>query len=314
MDVDLRLLRYFSAVAEEGNLTRAARRLFVSQPALSKQIQRLEALLDVELFVRSRDGMQLTDPGRVLAARMPALLANWDDALSEVRAAASRSARVLRIGFLASAANEATPRIVETFRREQPGWEVVMRQAAWSNPTAGLLTGDTDVGLLRLPCPDQHRLRVAMLFTEPRWVALPTTHPLAGRNEIRCGELWDEPFVAAAPESGRWRDFWLGVDERVGRPVRIGAVVDQPDDWLNAIANGYGIAFAPASSARFYARPGVVYRPVTGLSPSQVAVAWPSAAHNDAVVQAFVRCCLAITRQPTGPDADVRVPAGGCHA
>lgn len=233
----------------------------MSQPALTKQVKRLEALLGVSLFERSRSGVALTGAGRVLAHRVPSLLDDWDDVLRETKAAASRAARVLRVGFLASAANEATQRIVTAFSARRPGWRVEMRQATWSNPSAGLADGDVDVALLRLPFPGDDALRTQVLFTEPRWVALPTGHPLA-------------------------------TEERDGHAPRIGAVTDQPDEWLGAIANGYGIALAPESAARFYARPGVVYVPVTGVSPTRAAVAWPPAADANPAVQDFVRCCL----------------------
>ncbi len=294
MDVDTRLLRYFAAVAAEGNLTRAAERLFVSQPALTKQIRQLERQLGVQLFTRSRAGMTLTEAGQALAGRVPALLAGFDQALHEAKGAASRAARVLRVGFLAGAANEATQEIIAAFGRLRPGWRVEMRAASWLDPTAGLASGDADAALLRLPFPGQESLRVEVLFTEPRWVALPATHPLAGREQIAFRELWDEPFVAAPPETGWWRDWWLAAGEREGHPVRIGAATEsgQPDDWLTAIANGDGIALAPESGARYYARPGVTYRPVTGVSPSQVGVAWPPTADTNPVVQDFVRCCL----------------------
>ncbi|MFF3498783.1 LysR family transcriptional regulator [Streptomyces sp. NPDC003247] len=292
MDVDTRLLRSFVAVAEEGTLTRAAERLFVSQPALTKQIRQLEAQLGARLFTRSRTGMALTEPGRVLSGRAPALLAEWDRVLRETRSAAGRAARVLRVGFMASAANEATPRIIADFTRRRPGWRVDMRQAAWSHPSAGLADGEVDVALLRLPFPGQDALRTEVLFTEDRWVALPAGHPLAARDVIPFRDLWDEPFVAAPPETGWWREHWLATDEREGHPVRIGAVTDQPDDWLSAIANGYGMALAPASAARFYARPGITYRPVSGVSPSRVGVAWSRADDTDPVVRDFVRCCL----------------------
>ncbi|MEU4578353.1 LysR family transcriptional regulator [Nonomuraea sp. NPDC023979] len=300
MDVDTRLLRYFVAVAEEGSLTRASARLYVSQPALTKQIKQLEALLGAELFHRSRAGMSLTEAGLALAERTPALLADWDVALRRTRQAAGRAARVLRVGFLASAANEATQRIVAEFARARPGWRADLRQAAWSNPTAGLATGDVDVALLRLPFPGQDALRVEVLFSEPRWVALPSAHPLAARDVIAFEELWDEPFVAAPVETGPWRDYWLAADERDGHPVRVGAVTDQPDDWLSAIANGYGVALAPESAARFYARPGVTYRPVSGVSPTRVGVAWTPADDANPVVQDFVRCCLAVRRSDCG--------------
>ncbi|MCM2416902.1 LysR family transcriptional regulator [Streptomyces sp. RKAG293] len=307
MDVDTRLLRYFVAVAEEGNLTRAAERLFVSQPALTKQIRHLEAQLGVPLFTRSRAGMALTEPGRALAERVPALLADWDQVLRETKGAAGRAARVLRIGFMASAANEATQHIIAAFTHRRPGWRVEMRQASWSNPSAGLTGGDVDVALLRLPFPGQDALRVESLFTEPRWVALPAAHPFATRDLIPFPDLWDEPFVAAPTESGWWRDHWLATDERDGHPVRIGAVTDQPDDWLSAIANGYGVALAPESAARFYARPGVSYRPVSGVSPSQVGVAWAPADDTDPVIQDFVRCCL----DTRPPNATTGGSAGG---
>ncbi|MBC2875018.1 MULTISPECIES: LysR family transcriptional regulator [Streptomyces] len=294
MDVDTRLLRSFVAVAEEGGVTRAAERLYVSQPALTKQIKQLENRLGTPLFTRSRAGMTLTAPGRALAERAPALLARWDAAARETRRAAGRAARVLRVGFLASAANEATPRIVAEFARRRPGWRADMRQAAWSNPSAGLLDGDVDVALLRLPFPGQEALHVEELFTEPRCVALAAGHPLAARQRIAFHELWDEPFVAAPPETGPWRDHWLAADERGGRPVRVGAVTDQPDEWLSAIAHGYGVALAPESAARFYARPGVVYRAVSGVSPSRVGVAWGVGEEGDSVVGEFVRCCLEV--------------------
>ncbi|MDT0343979.1 LysR family transcriptional regulator [Streptomyces litchfieldiae] len=303
MDVDTRLLRAFLAVAEAGTLTRAATRLFVSQPAITKQIGQLETRLGVRLFTRSRAGMALTAPGRALAARVPALLADWDHVLRETRSTASRAARVLRVGFLASAANEATPRIVAEFARRRPGWRADTRQATWSNPTAGLAAGEVDVALLRLPFPGQETLRTAVLFTEPRWVVLPAGHRLAGHEVIPFRELWDDPFVAAPPESGRWRDHWLAADERDGHPVRVGAVTDQPDEWLSAIANGYGIALAPASAARFYARPGVVFRPVDGVSATRVGVAWAPADDMNPVVQDFVRCCLDSTPGPGGTAA-----------
>lgn len=294
MDIDTRLLRYFAAVAEEGNLTRAAERLFVSQPALTKQIKQLEAQLGVRLFTRSRAGMALTEPGQALAERVPALLAGWDQVLRETRNVASRVARVLRVGFLASAANEATQQIITAFGRQRPGWRVDMRQATWSNPTAGLADGDVDAALVRLPFPGQEFLRVEVLLTEPRWVALSSGHPLAARDEILFRDLWDEAFVAAPLETGAWRDYWLAADERDGHPVRIGAVTEHPDDWLSAISNGYGIALAPESAARFYARPGVTYRPVIGVSPTRVGVAWTPVDDDNAVVQDFVRCCLDI--------------------
>ncbi|ADD44659.1 LysR family transcriptional regulator [Stackebrandtia nassauensis] len=293
MDVDIRLLRYFVAVAEEGNLTYAARRLFVSQPALTKQIKQLEHLLGVALFTRSKSGMTLTEAGRAFAERVPGVLADWDRTVRQTKNTGSREQRVLRVGYLASAANEATQRIIADFAEVRPDWRADMRQSTWSDPSAGLASGEVDVALVRLPFPGQEALRLEVLSIEDRMAVLPATHPLAERERLAFRELWDEPFVAAPAETGAWRDYWLGADERDDRPVRIGAVVDQPDDWLSAIANGYGIALAPESAARFYARPGIVYRPVSGVAPSRIAVAWAPEDDGNPVVRDFVRCCVA---------------------
>ncbi|MBF6084197.1 LysR family transcriptional regulator [Nocardia cyriacigeorgica] len=291
MDVDTRLLRYFAAVAEEGNLTRAAQRLYVSQPSLTKQIRRLEELLGVSLFVRSRTGMGLTEAGNALARSVPPLLTDWQRAVTEVKNAAAEQDRVLRVGFLASAANEATPDIIAAFGETRPGWRVEMRQSSWWDPTAGLAAGEVDVALLRVPFPDQHAWGVEVLLTEPRGVMLPSTHPLADAEVIAFEQLWDEPFISAPEATGAWRDYWLAVEERQGHPVRIGAVTEHTDEWLSAIANGYGVALAPESAARYFQRPGVVYRPVTGIAPTQVAVAWDRALASSAVHD-FVACCL----------------------
>lgn len=298
MDVDTRLLRSFSVVAQEGNLTRAAERLYLSQPALTKQIRQLEHLLGVPLFTRSRGGMAPTEAGRELAERVPALLESWDAARRATRAAADRAARVLRVGFLGSGANEATPHIVAEFARLRPGWRAQMRQSSWGDPSAGLADGEVDVALVLLPFPGQERWRTRVLFTEPRWVALPQTHRLAGQEEIPFSALLDDPFVAAPAESGAWRDFWLATDAREGRTAVVGAVTDQPDDWLTAIANGDGVALAPASAARFYSRPGIAYRPVTGVNPCQVAVATAPGSDGDPVVQAFVAIACKHFRNP----------------
>ncbi|WP_063787208.1 LysR family transcriptional regulator [Streptomyces sp. NBRC 110028] len=294
MDIDTRLLRYFAAVVEEGNLTRAAERLYVSQPALTKQIRRLEAQLGTALFVRSRTGMTPTEAGEALAAHAGAVLTAWDGALRITRVATARASRTLRVGFVASAANEHTQPIMADFARRRPGWRVQMRQAEWTDPTAGLATGEADVALLRLPLPAQSDFNIEVLLTEPRWIALPAGHHLAAEDRVRFEDVYDEPFVATPATSGTWRNYWLATDERGGHPVLIGAVAHHPDEWLNAIAHGQGISLTPEATARFYQRPDVVYRPVTGVSPSQIAVAWPRTQPVDDTVDAFVLSCRAV--------------------
>ncbi len=183
---------------------------------------------------------------------------------------------------------ERVHRLLRGVRRAPPG----SRRPRWTI-TAIASAAEASAG--------QETLRVEQLFSEPRWVALSATHPPAARDTVAFRELWDEPFVAAPRETGAWRDHWPAADEREGRPVRVGAVTEQPDDWLNAIASGYGIALAPESAARFYARPGIAYRPATGVSPTRVGVAWAPADDRNPVVQDFVRCCLDLAGQACTP-------------
>ncbi|MFJ6054834.1 LysR family transcriptional regulator [Streptomyces sp. NPDC092307] len=279
MDVDTRLLRYFAAVAQEGSLTGAARQLFVSQPALTKQIRRLEDAIGVPLFARSRSGMTLTEAGRELAARVPALLDGWDEAVR----ATGRAARLLRLGFLDAGAVGAVHEGIADFRRAQPECRVELRQFDWSDPSAGLARGEVSAAVVRLPFPGQESFDVRELFVEERGVLLPARHPLANRGTVEFRELWDEPFVAAGAETGAWREHWLAAQEREGHPVRVGAVTSRPDEWLGAVAAGC-VALAPASTARFYSRPDVVFRPVRGVSPSWVGLARPRSRTREAAL------------------------------
>ncbi|MFC8420590.1 LysR family transcriptional regulator [Streptomyces sp. NPDC057236] len=289
MDVDTRLLRYFAAVAEEGSLTGAAKRLFVSQPALTKQIRRLEDDLGGRLFTRSRSGMALTEAGREFASRVPALLDGWDEA---VQATAS-AARVLRLGFLDAGAVGAVPEVIAEFRRAQPEWRVELRQFDWSDPSAGLARGEVDAAVVRLPFPGQESFVVRELFVEERGVLLPVRHPLANNGTVEFWELRDEPFVAAGTEAGAWREHWLASEERDGHPVRVGAVTSRPDEWLGAVAGGC-VALAPASAARFHSHPGVVFRPVRGVPPSRVALARPRKRTHETALNELLQ---AITRR-----------------
>jgi DNA-binding transcriptional LysR family regulator len=289
MDVDTRLLRAFVAVAEDGHITRAADRLMLAQPALSKQLRRLEQQLGAELFVRDSRGTHLTAAGVALLPAARDALAAWQTGQRRVRIAARAGLPQLTVGFIANAAEEHTPAIVRRFTALRPNVRVEMLQSDWEDPTAGLDSGASDVALLRMPIPDSEGLRVQRLFEEPRRVAMPADHPLAGKPELTVDDLLDEPFVAPRGPAA-WRDWWLAVDQRGGRPPLIGAVVGTPDEYLQAILNGHGISFAFASAERFYAPPGITYRPIAGLPPSTVAVAHRHDTRN-AAVDDFVRAC-----------------------
>src|SRR5437660_1565633 len=128
MDIDTRLLRYFAVVCEEGQLTAAAARLFITQPTLTKQIRQLEAQLGVQLLHRSRSGVTPTPAGHALAGHAVALLEGWETALWATRQAADAAGGTLRVGFEGSTINLVGLRTMEDFARRMPGWQVRMKQ------------------------------------------------------------------------------------------------------------------------------------------------------------------------------------------
>lgn len=274
MDGHLRDLRYFVAVAEELNFTRAAERLFVSQPALSKQIRRLEDDLRVRLFERDRRTVALTAPGEALLPAAREMLGRWDQAQREVADAAAAAAAVLTVGLSTSVGRGLLGAVRDRFAERRPGWRLRMRQVDWADASAGLASGDVDVAFVWLPVTAEGAFHLRVVAREPRWVAFRDDHRLAGRDEVDFADLLDEPFLALPESAGPLRDHWLAVADRGGRPVRVGATVANADETFAAIEEGSGIVLLSAGNAAIYRRPGVRAVPVAGLPPTELAAAW----------------------------------------
>jgi DNA-binding transcriptional LysR family regulator len=274
MDVPLRYLRYFVAVAEELHFTRAAERLYISQPSLSNQIRQLERDLGCALFERDHRSVYLTAAGEALVGPARTVLADWDTGLVGVRRAANQEARALRVGFHTSVAGSLYKKATELFTADHGGWHIALKLHHWSDATAGLSDGSSDVAYLWLPVPDQDRLAWHVLRSEPRYVAMRPDHRLAARTAVEMEDLLDEPFIALPPSAGVLRDYWLALDQRHGHPVRIGAEVESPDATFEAIAAGQGIVLLAQGNAELYTRPDIVARPVIDLSHCDLAVVW----------------------------------------
>src|SRR5215472_12044100 len=271
MDVHLRDLRYFVAVAEELNFTRAAERLHISQPALSKQIQGLETALRAQLFLRDRRQVSLTAAGEALLNVARPLLDRWADGTAAVAAAAD--ARRLRVGTLTSIGRDLYPGIIDHFAKREPGWRLELRSFSWADPTAGLRRHVTDATFLWLPVgADDIATRV--LISEPRYAVLSAGHPLAGRRAVTFAEIAGEPFVALPRTAGPLRDFWLATDRRAGRPAIIAAEVTSTDEKFEIVSTGAAVALVSEGNAVMYDRPGVVCVPVSDLGPARLAVGW----------------------------------------
>jgi DNA-binding transcriptional LysR family regulator len=290
MDVHLRDLRYFVAVAEELNFTRAARRLHLSQPALSKQIQALEAALHAQLLQRNRREVKLTEAGDALLASVRPLLESWDGITATVTEAAARDARVLRVGTLTSIGRALYPGVIDHFEVRQPAWRVELRSFGWGDPTAGLRDRATDAAFLWLPI-DAEVIAYEILVTERRVVALSAKHPLAARSSVSFLAIADEPLLALPESAGPLRDFWLANDQRGGQPARIAAEVTSADETFEMGAAGVAAHLMAEGNAAIYARPGIACVPVDDLDPAHLAIAWRRDDQR-APVKAFVEACL----------------------
>lgn len=202
MNVHGRDLHYFSAVAEELSFTRAAERLFVSQPALSKQIRMLEKQLGVALFERDRRTVRLTAVGEALVPHARAVLTAWQAAEAAVEEAKSAERRTLVIGMSTSPGRGLLPALRTRLVSRHPDARPVLRQVNWADPSAGLADGSSDVAFVWLPLPDDDRYQYAVVAREPRLVALPDGHPLVARaasdpeGKVDFTDLLDEPFLA----------------------------------------------------------------------------------------------------------------------
>ncbi|WP_406434102.1 LysR substrate-binding domain-containing protein [Streptomyces sp. NBC_01589] len=279
MNVHGRDLRYFTSVAEELSFTRAAERLFVSQPALSKQIRMLEKQLGVVLFERDRRTVRLTAVGEALLPHARAVLAAWQAAEAAVEEAKTAERCTLVIGMSTSPGRGLLPALRTRLVSRHPDVQPVLRQVNWSDPSAGLADGSSDVAFVWLPLPDDDRYQYAVVAREPRLVALPDGHPLAERaasdpeGKVDFTDLLEEPFLALPPEAGPLRDYWLALDARAGRQPRIGGVVASAEETHEAVASGQGVALLATGNAPLVVRDEVIAVPVRGISPSQLAVA-----------------------------------------
>jgi DNA-binding transcriptional LysR family regulator len=173
---------------------------------------------------------------------------------------------------------------------------VRLRQVGWGDPTAGLADGSVDAAFVWLPQTDPGRYQWIVVAEEPRLVALPETHRLADRDVVNFTELLDEPFLALPAGAGPLRDYWLAVDARGGRAPRIGAEIASTDETYEALVDGRGICLVAAGNAPLIALDGVTTRPVDGLSPCQLALAW-HADETRPLVLDYARACRQAARR-----------------
>jgi DNA-binding transcriptional LysR family regulator len=296
MQLELRQLRSFLAVAEELNFTRAAERLHVAQPALSAQIRQLEAQLGCALFTRTTRRVELTPIGKLLLEDARKLVAGADAAVAKIAAAARGQCGALRIVFVAHGAGEVGTEILRRFNAEYPHVEPEMVEAGTLEEIQRQIRDrDADVGFIWLPLL-YDELDVQVIAVERKLACMHVDHRLARKPAVTAEDLETEPIVAPQeyyPDA--MREYWF-------TPFRAGGW--RPDDprarsleeCLSFVVRGAAIFCVPESVERFFPRPDIVFRPIMDVAPAEVALGWRRDAQSP-TVHAFVRVTREVLRE-----------------
>ena len=281
MDVHLRDLRYFTAVAEELHFRKAAERLFVSQPVLSRQIARLEQDLKAQLFIRDRRSVQLTSAGEALLHRARHLLEDWDAATKEVAILARKEQSVLVIGLQTGVGRGMLHTLTQALNAIQ--WRPELHQVAWNDATAGVEAGDCDAGFAWLGTTINPHCDYVVVAEEPIMLAVNSQHRLAGRRQASFAEVSNEPLVALPESAKELRSFWLAEHARHGSPAPIACEAATADEALENVAAGTGSVFISAGNSVLYAREGVHFLDVPDLPPARLAFLWRAGDTRDVI-------------------------------
>jgi DNA-binding transcriptional LysR family regulator len=285
VDIELRHLRAFVAVAEELNFTRAAKRLFIAQQALSTQIRQLEDRVGAKLLERNTRSVSLTAAGEVLLAQARLLLADADTAVAATRAAGA-TATPLTVGFVAAVNHPEMSHALDRFSEAHPEVELMINFGDQLDPTGGLHDGQADVAFVYGPF-DHRGLDLTPLYTEPLGVALAESHHLAIAPSLTVEDVLAEPTFDFPTADRAWRDYWSGADFRRGHPpAKYVAQFRTLEGLIASIRAGLGVYFATKGLV-VSAGPGVVWRRLDELPQLEHYIA-RRADDDRPLVQSFV--------------------------
>ncbi|MBM7168009.1 LysR family transcriptional regulator [Streptomyces sp. G44] len=296
-------LETFLTLAEELHFGRTAERLLLSQARVSQTVKKLERKIGAPLFERTSRVVRMSPLGRQLYEDVAPLHAQLEAAVARAKGAARGVEGELSVGFLGSGAGSLTAPILATFRERCPGCEVVMRETQYHDPLGALRGGEIDVLFTCLPVTEPDLTVGPVVINEPRVLALPLGHPLAGRASVSLEELAGETFfgvVNGAP--AHWWDFHVPRRTPSGREIRRGQAVAGFQELMTLVATGQGISPMVASVERYYSRPDVVFVPLRDMPCAEVALIWRTAG-TSARSEAFVRAVSDTVAANGGPAA-----------
>ena len=282
--MELRTLRYFVAVAEELHFGRAAARLHMSQPPLSRAIRQLETETGAALFDRSSAGVSLTPVGAVLLEEARALLEQADRV--RVRVAAAASAATITVGILGDSTDPGATRLASAYRTRHPQVDVRIRETDLTDPACGLHAGLVDVALTRGPFGETG-LKVHELRADPVGALLRADDPLARRDSLKLADLADRRWFRFPDGTDpSWQSYWNGGEPREGPVVRTVQECQQAVLWNGTIGMTL-LNHQPAA--------GLTVVPLIDMPPSRVLAAWNEGGTNP-LIRSFVQIATAAYR------------------
>lgn len=272
----LHQLRLFLVLAEELHFGNAAQRMFMTQPAFSKQIRALEDRLGVPVVERSSRSVQLTSAGKALLPAVISVIESMERLQRLAGQQSRQTAGQIVLGVIGGeSAQPYTHAMLAELRRMHPGISVEIRSLDFAGQFRAVADGDVDAAVLRPPVPAG--LQTLKLATEPRVAVLSASDPLVagGATSVRLAQLRDHTYIDIPAEADReWWHFWSVNPRPDGTSVRYGPAVGDIEALMTAVARGQGIAFLPAAARSLYPRPGVTYVDVPDLPPSTAALVW----------------------------------------
>lgn len=274
--MDFRHLRYFQAVAEELSYSKAAQRLHIAQPALSRAVQELEERLGVVLLDRNRRSVALTVAGRVLLNETGLLLQRFDEAIRKVQRTAAGDEGELRLGFIGPPTQNFLGRVLAEFRRRHPRVAVILEERTPERVWEMVVRGRLDIGLTRPVLASRALgLQTALLRKERLCAAMPSTHPLAQSAALRWRALADEPLIILARREGvGLHDATLAACRQARFTPRLVHTPSLISTVLNYVEAGAGVGIIPDSVSSLGAGLPIVFRPLGPARTVELVMVW----------------------------------------
>lgn len=280
--MELRDIEILLVLADELHFGRTAERLHVTPSRVSQCVKAQERRIGTALFERTSRKVALTPIGRQLIDDLAPVHRQLRESLQRAEQAARGTTGVLRLGMISSNVDDLRP-YFDAFAAERPGIEVQIRTIGYTDPFAGLRTGDLDAALVWLPVREPDLTVGPVIHIEPLMLAVSSAHPLARQTTVSREDLAGQTVINLdAP--AYWREAMVPTHTPSGRPIHAGPTAPDFMEVLLIISSGEAVSQVHLQAARYFARPGIAYLPIHDAAPIQWGLIWRTSAETDAIL------------------------------